>query len=202
LKRYEGMFLFDSAAARDWASIEAEIRRLMERIGAELLVCVKFDERKLAFEIKRRKRGLYVLTYFDAPATKIADLERDASLSEMILRTLVLRAENLTEQKLAELRAHPAEQPLQTMSGDGRRHEDEGGGRGREGGYRDREGGYRDRDRDREGGFGRDREGGFGRDREGGFGGREGGFEGGERGRRREGGEEAAVDALSADVQG
>ena len=76
MKRYEGLFLFDSATARDWAAIEGEIRRLMERIGGELLVCAKFDERKLAFEIKRRKRGLYVLTYFDAPATKIGEFGR------------------------------------------------------------------------------------------------------------------------------
>ena len=64
MKRYEGMFLFDSAGARDWAAIDQEVRRLLGRISAEPLVCVKFDERKLAYEIKRRKRGTYVLTYF------------------------------------------------------------------------------------------------------------------------------------------
>jgi ribosomal protein S6 len=125
LKRYEVMFLFDTAAVRDWAGIEEEVRRLCERIGAQLLVCVKFDERKLAFEIARRKRGTYVLTYIDAPVERIGDLERDVRLSEVILRALVLRADKLTEAKLAELRAHPAETPLAPMTGDGRRHEDD-----------------------------------------------------------------------------
>jgi hypothetical protein len=32
------MFLFDSSAARDWASIEQEVRRLCDRIRAQLLV--------------------------------------------------------------------------------------------------------------------------------------------------------------------
>jgi small subunit ribosomal protein S6 len=128
LKRYEGMFLFDSAVVREWTEAEAEVRRLMERIGGELLVCVKFDERKLAYEIDKRRRGLYVLTYFDADAERITDLERDARLSEIILRLLVLRAEGLTEEKLAELKAHPAETPLSpASSGDGRRDD---GGRG------------------------------------------------------------------------
>ena len=126
MKRYEGMFLFDTAAVRDWSSIEAEVHRLFERIGATQLVCVKYDERKLAYEIERRKRGTYVLTYFDAPPERIVDLERDARLSELVLRLLVLRPENLTEEKLAELRAHPAETPLSPMSGDGRgRHDDD-----------------------------------------------------------------------------
>jgi small subunit ribosomal protein S6 len=124
LKRYEGMFLFDSSAARDWAAIEQEVHRLCNRIGAELLVCIKFDERKLAFEIKRRKRGTYVLTYFEAPEERITDLERDAQLSELILRVLVVRAEHVPEEKINELKVWPAETPLQPMAGDGRRHED------------------------------------------------------------------------------
>ena len=100
MKRYEGMFLFDTAVLRDWPSIEQELRRLLERIGAQLLVAVKFDERKLAYEIRRRKRGTYVLTYFEAPPEKIVDLERDARLSETVLRLLVLRADQ-TRKKAA-----------------------------------------------------------------------------------------------------
>ena len=101
MKCYEAMFLFDTAAMRDWAAIEEEVRRLCGRIGAELLVCLKFDERRLAFEIKRRKRGTYALVYMDAPPERLNEMERDAQLSELILRLLVVRADNLTEEKLA-----------------------------------------------------------------------------------------------------
>ena len=129
MKRYEGMFLFDNTAVHEWSDMEAEVRRLFERIGAEPLVCLKFDERKLAYEIKSRKRGTYVLTYFDADPERMPDLERDARLSEVILRALVLRADKLSEERLAELKAHAPDQPLQPMSSDGRRGE--GGFRGR-----------------------------------------------------------------------
>jgi small subunit ribosomal protein S6 len=122
------MFLFDSGAARDWAEIEREVRRLCERIGANLLVCVKFDERRLAYEINRRKRGTYALTYFEADAERIADLERDARLSELILRLLVLRAEGLSEEKLKELQARSPEEALAPL-GDGRRYDDGPGDR-------------------------------------------------------------------------
>jgi small subunit ribosomal protein S6 len=121
LKRYEAMFLFDNTAVHEWPDMEAEVRRLFERIGAESQVCLKFDERKLAYEIKGRKRGTYVLTYFDADPRRIADLERDARLSELILRALVLRADKLTEQRLAELKDHAPEQALQPLSSEGRR---------------------------------------------------------------------------------
>lgn len=159
MKRYEGMFLFDNAAARDWAGIEAEVRRLCDRIGAKLLVCLKFDERKLQFEIRNRKRGTYVLTYFDAPPDKISALEHDARLSELILRCIILRAENLTEQRLAELKAHPADVPLQPMAGDGRRHDDDDhrGDRGPRD-YRDRGGRYRGGEEDAGAGAGEEAE--------------------------------------------
>jgi small subunit ribosomal protein S6 len=123
LKRYEGMFLFDNTNVHQWSEIEAEVRRLCDRIQANLHVCVKFDERKLAYEIKGRKRGTYVLTYFEAEPNRVADLERDVRLSELILRTLVLRADHITDARLAELQALPPEQPLQPLSGEGRRGE-------------------------------------------------------------------------------
>ncbi len=125
MKRYEAMLLFDTTAARDWAGVEQEVRRLCDRIGAQLLVCVKFDERKLAYEIKHRKRGTYALAYLDAPQERIGELERDARLSELVLRLLVLRAESLTEERLAELRARSPEAALVPMGGDGRRHDDD-----------------------------------------------------------------------------
>lgn len=137
MKRYEVMFLFDTAAVRDWAGIEEEVKRLCGRIGAELLVCVKFDERKLAYEIARRKRGTYVLAYIDAPSERIGDLERDIQLSEVLLRGMVVRAEGLTEECLAELRAHPVDTPLMPLAGDGRRHDDDRRGHDRRGGPRE-----------------------------------------------------------------
>lgn len=181
MKRYEAMFLFDNAAAHEWPAVEKEVNRLTSRIGASLLACVKFDERKLAYEIRGRKRGTYVLTYMDAAPEKIGEFERDAQLSEAVLRVLVLRADDLSEERLTELRALPADKPLQPLATETRR-DDRGGYRDRDGGgYRDRDGGgYRDRDGG--GGGYRDRGpggGGFRRREAEGGGGDEGGDAGG-----------------------
>jgi small subunit ribosomal protein S6 len=96
LNKYEAMFLLDHNAAADWAVGEAEVRRLLDRATAKVLGLKRWDERKLAYEIKRRKRGVYALVYFEAPADKIGDLERDAQISEIILRLLVLRNDDIT----------------------------------------------------------------------------------------------------------
>ena len=71
----------------------------------------KWDERRLAYEIKHRKRGCYALTYFKAPASSLAGIERDALLSEMILRLLVVSC-NLDHEQLGAFRSKAAEQSV------------------------------------------------------------------------------------------
>lgn len=95
MNQYEAMILFDPTFGAQFENCEAEVRRLMERAGAELVFCKKWDERRLAYKVKGRKRGLYVLAYFKAPADKIAGLERDCQISENILRVLVTRADDV-----------------------------------------------------------------------------------------------------------
>lgn len=96
LRQYEGMFVFDPTFGSSFDNCEREIQRLLERAEGEILVCRKWDERRLAYRIDGRKRGVYVLVYFRAPPSKIRPLERDAQLSEPLLRLLVLQAEGVT----------------------------------------------------------------------------------------------------------
>ena len=96
-KTYEGMFLLDSGNPDFHASSEPA-RTILERNGAEILAFNPWDDRRLAYEIRGRKRGLYVLTYFKAAPEKIAEIERDCRLDERVLRIMLLRHDNLTEE--------------------------------------------------------------------------------------------------------
>lgn len=100
MKQYEAMFLFDPTFGASFEACEGEIGRLMERADAEILLCRKWDERRLAYRIDGRKRGVYALVYFKAPPEKIAPLERDAKLSENVLRLLVLRADEVDREAM------------------------------------------------------------------------------------------------------
>lgn len=96
-KLYEAMFLVDSAlAASDWEGTNAAIERIIERAEAEIVSKEKWDERKLAYEIRGKARGTYILCYFNASGNKIHQIERDVQLSENIMRVLILRADHVT----------------------------------------------------------------------------------------------------------
>lgn len=108
---YEAMFLIGQAAAADLASVIEHIKEILSRGHATIIAMRKWDERRLAYEIKKQKRGLYILTYFSAPNDQLGHIERDCNLSEKILRVLILRADHLTED---EMKAADARDALDT----------------------------------------------------------------------------------------
>ena len=98
---YEGMFLVDTAlAAQDWQKILDEIKRVLDRAEAEVVSQKKWDERRLCYEVNKKNRGTYILTYFNCDTSKIGGLERDVQLSELITRVLVLRTDRMTPEDL------------------------------------------------------------------------------------------------------
>ena len=97
-KLYEALFLVDSAeAASDWDGVIQSIEKVLNRVEADIVSIRKWDERPLAYEINRKKRGTYLLVYFNVDGDKISTIERDVQLSERIMRVLILRGDHLTE---------------------------------------------------------------------------------------------------------
>lgn len=108
---YEAMFLIGQAAAADLHGVIAHINEILSRGHAELISMRKWDERRLAYEIKKQKRGLYILAYFKAPGGSLSHIERDCNLSEKILRVLMLRADHLSPE---EMQAQDGREALET----------------------------------------------------------------------------------------
>lgn len=98
---YEAMFLASQRVASDFGGLIDHINELLGRAGVEVIAMQKWDERRLAYEIEKQRRGVYILSYFRADPQKIQQLERDCNLSERIMRLLVLRADHLTQDEMA-----------------------------------------------------------------------------------------------------
>ena len=100
INMYEGMFLFPQAAGADLGEAVAHVESILERADAELVPIAKWDERRLAYDIKGNKRGVYLLTYFKADRSRIAGIERDCNLSEQLLRAMVVRADHIPAEEV------------------------------------------------------------------------------------------------------
>ena len=98
---YEAMFLISQSEAADFNGAVAHIEEILGRSNAELVAIRKWDERRLAYEIDKQRRGVYILTYFRAPTQSITGIERDCKLSERVMRVMILSAEHLTDEEVA-----------------------------------------------------------------------------------------------------
>ena len=130
---YEGMFLLDNQAVRtDWGQAKAAITDALAKHGASVRTARRWDERRLAYPIKGRKRATYLLTYFEQEGARSEALRRDLEIDERVLRYLILSVDELPEGELeksqAELEAgfsvpppptddEPAEEPQREAEG-------------------------------------------------------------------------------------
>ena len=97
---YEGLFLFPQAQAGNLQAAADHLTDILGRAQAEVIALRKWDERRLAYEIKGNKRGVYFLVYFRAPGTALTAIERACNLSELLLRSMVIRADHMTQEQM------------------------------------------------------------------------------------------------------
>lgn len=109
---YEGMFLLDSSKLHsNWEAAAEIVHRILERYGCEILVSREWEERRLAYPIKKQRKGMYYLTYFRTEPANIAKIEHDCRLTPEILRQLILKIHpKLVEHLIAQAQAYTGEE--------------------------------------------------------------------------------------------
>lgn len=76
-----------------------------------------WGRRRLAYEIKKHSEGIYVVVNFEAAPATADELDRQLNLNEQVLRTKIIRAEELKAQKAAAKVAE-AEKASKAPAGD------------------------------------------------------------------------------------
>ena len=126
-RNYEGLFLFGTAATSKVDDAMSTVRGFIEKHGGSTSVLKKWDDRKLAYEIDKQTRGLYVLSYFAAPPASIKAIEREVNLSPTVLRCMILDGTHLSVEEVeAMVPQKPEPRPERPATGE----EDDRGGRG------------------------------------------------------------------------
>lgn len=122
---YEAMFLVSQASAQDVGPCVDHIYESISRAHGEVVAFRKWDERRLAYEIKKYKRGVYFLAYFEADPAFMGDMERFLNLSETVLRYMVTKVEHMSVDQMraaddsARLRDEAKVRGQDAPSGDG-----------------------------------------------------------------------------------
>lgn len=102
---YETMFVLDSTkVATDPEAARTTLHTAIEKHGGEVVVSRPWDEnRKLAYPIKKQKKGYYQIVYYKFESTKQRELERDFQLIEIILRQMTHAIEPKWEEVMLDI---------------------------------------------------------------------------------------------------
>jgi small subunit ribosomal protein S6 len=97
---YEGLFLVDSGSANKDPEGAIELcSNVLTKHGATVIRAEVWAEQKLAYEVRKNKRGAYILTAFKADTLKMQEIELECRLTERILRYLFLNRDGVPIEK-------------------------------------------------------------------------------------------------------
>jgi small subunit ribosomal protein S6 len=114
---YENIIIMNAAISDEEAEAAVtKIKDLVTGQGGEVLKVDVWGRRKLAYEIKKQKKGLYVLLIFKAPSATVKKLEDFYKVSDTVLKYMVVKLEKKQVQELEKsepVAEAPAEQKVE-----------------------------------------------------------------------------------------
>lgn len=97
MHKYELMVILDPEVdERTVASSLDQFLNVIRQDGGSIENVDIWGKRRLAYEIQKKSEGIYAVVNFSANPAATAELDRQLRLSEAVMRTKVLRAEDVT----------------------------------------------------------------------------------------------------------
>jgi small subunit ribosomal protein S6 len=91
---YESIFIVrPSLTDEDTSKLIEKMKGVLEKTGATLLKLENWGKKKLAYEIKRERKGTFVYVHFSSKGETITELERSYRLEDSVLKFLTVRLE-------------------------------------------------------------------------------------------------------------
>ncbi len=91
MNKYETTFILDPGL--DEARVKEETDRITQWIkdlGGEILEVQNWGKRRLAYEVNKKRDGIYTLLLYQGPGAVVKELERRLRLNESVMRALTV----------------------------------------------------------------------------------------------------------------
>ena len=151
LREYETIYILRPDTQNDRvAEVNQRVRGIIESMGGVVLSVDNWGKRKLAYEIKKELKGIYLFWNYLAQPTVVAEFERNMRMLDSVIRYMTIvaardvdpgsRPSEVTEETYTKAASTAADEEELMM-----RRTDEGGEEGEGGDLDDEDGEYRPR---------------------------------------------------------
>ena len=95
MRKYETFFIVDPDLPDDVTSgVDEKFQTIIGNQGGIVLSYEPWGKKKLAYPVKKRTRGLYVLTEYAGGPELVAELERNMRLDERVLKFITVKLDD------------------------------------------------------------------------------------------------------------
>ncbi len=102
---YESIFIINpNLTDEETAGVIKKMQDVVTKQGGEMTKFEDWGKKKLAYEIKKQKRGHYAFFQFKAGPAAVSELERTYKLTDTVIKFLTVKLQK-------ELRTRPAPKP-------------------------------------------------------------------------------------------
>ena len=103
MRAYEMIFIVDpDVLDEDVDQMSEKFGGIIDGLGGRVVKVDKWGKRKLAYKVKKRMKGNYVLLVFHGDDKVTAELERVIKLDDRVIKYLTIKVDKPAEDKPAE----------------------------------------------------------------------------------------------------
>ncbi|MEJ5349606.1 MAG: 30S ribosomal protein S6 [Desulfosoma sp.] len=112
LRKYESFFIVDPDLPEDaYQSVSQKFRGVVESGGGTVLTYTPWGKKKLAYPVKKKTYGYYVLMEFASGPDLIAELERTMRIDERVLKFITVKLDDAFDPEKEKDRQRPVRMP-------------------------------------------------------------------------------------------
>ena len=91
MSKFETTFILEPGLDENRVNEAIErVSQWIRDLGGDVLDVQRWGKRRLAYEIHKRRDGIYTLVLYEAPGTLVKELERRLKLDETVMRMLTV----------------------------------------------------------------------------------------------------------------
>ena len=93
MNKYESVIIINPSVDED--KVKSLVDRFSDLINknGKVEIVDTIGKKKLAYEVKKNREGIYVVFYFEAEPTLIAELERNYRITDEVIKFIVVKVE-------------------------------------------------------------------------------------------------------------